>query len=199
MRPPGRHACPERDVELSAQDTAARFYRSAGAAAFSQFWRVGVTFAVDLLLRRWIPESDWGVWTWTLTAFLVLGAVRDLGLIYHVVRVRPRPYGNLLVLELGWGALLVATTFVGAPLLARANIDGGGDLVLVIRAMTLFLFFEGLASVPRTYFESELEVGRVVRPEILRNQTNPAFHRVSYVQDQLRTGPESMCRKLERG
>jgi PST family polysaccharide transporter len=35
--------------------------------------------------------------------------------------------------------------------------------------MTVFLFLEGLASVPRTYFESELEVGRVVRPEILRN------------------------------
>jgi O-antigen/teichoic acid export membrane protein len=154
---------------LSANQTAERFYRSAGAAAFSQFWRVGVTFAVDLLLRRWIPEADWGIWTWTLTAFLVLGALRDLGLIYHVVRVTPRPYGNLLVLELVWGAILVLTAFVGAPILALANVGAGGELVLVIRSMTLFLFFEGLASVPRTYFESELEVGRVVRPEILRN------------------------------
>ncbi|MCZ6725871.1 MAG: oligosaccharide flippase family protein, partial [Acidobacteria bacterium] len=155
--------------DLSAKNTAERFFRSAGAAAFSQFWRVGVAFGVDLILRRWIPPADYGVWSWALTAFLVLGALRDLGLIYHVVRVDPRPYGNLLVLELVWGSVLVVTTFFGAPLLARAYLETGSDLILVLKAMTLFLFFEGLAAVPKTYFEAELEVGRVVKPEIVRN------------------------------
>ncbi len=154
---------------MSAKNTAERFFRSAGAAAFSQFWRIGVALGVDLVLRRWIPEADYGLWGWTLTAFLVLGALRDLGLIYHVVRVHPRPYGNLLTLELVWGSILAAATFLGAPLLARANIDGGPDLILVLKGMTLFLLFEGLASVPKTYFEAELEVGRLVWPEIVRN------------------------------
>ena len=154
---------------MSAKNTAERFFRSAGAAAFSQFWRVGVAFAVDMLLRRWVPEADFGMWSWTLTAFLVLGALRDLGLIYHVVRVHPRPYGNLLVLELAWGTVLVATAFLAAPLLARGYLESSETLILVLKAMTLFLFFEGLASVPKTFFESELDVGRVVRPEIIRN------------------------------
>jgi len=154
---------------VSAKNTAERFFRSAGAAAFSQFWRIGVALGVDLVLRRWIPESDYGLWGWTLTAFLVLGALRDLGLIYHVVRVSPRPYGNLLTLELVWGSILTVATFLGAPLLARANIDGGADLVLVLKGMALFLLFEGLASVPKTYFEAELNVGKLVWPEILRN------------------------------
>jgi O-antigen/teichoic acid export membrane protein len=154
---------------VSAKNTAERFFRSAGAAAFSQFWRIGVTLVVDLLLRRWIPGGDYGLWGWSLTAFLVLGALRDLGLIYHVVRVNPRPYGNLLTLEAAWGSLLAVGIVVSAPFIARANVDGGPELVLVLRAMALFLLFEGLASVPKIYFESELEVGRLVRPEIVRN------------------------------
>jgi O-antigen/teichoic acid export membrane protein len=39
----------------------------------------------------------------------------------------------------------------------------------VIRVLCLFLFLEGLASVPRVYFENELEIGRTVLPEIVRN------------------------------
>jgi PST family polysaccharide transporter len=39
----------------------------------------------------------------------------------------------------------------------------------VIRAMSLFLFFEGLAIVPKTFFDAELRVGRTVLPEIIRN------------------------------
>lgn len=154
---------------MSAKTTAERFYRSAGAAAFSQLWRVGVTFGVDLLLRRWIPAADHGLWDWSLTAFLVLGAVRDLGLVYHVVRDDERPYGSLLRLELVWGGALVVITWFAAPLLAAGFQEARPDVVPVLRAMTLFLFFEGLASVPRTFFESELEIGRAVQPEILRN------------------------------
>ncbi len=127
---------------MSAKNTAERFYRSAGAAAFSQLWRVGVTFGVDLVLRRWIPAADHGLWDWALTAFLVLGAVRDLGLVYHVVRDRERPYGSLLRLELVWGAALVAATFLVAPLIATGFQEARADV---------------------------LQVGRAVKPEILRN------------------------------
>jgi PST family polysaccharide transporter len=35
--------------------------------------------------------------------------------------------------------------------------------------MSLFLLFEGLAIVPKTYFDAELRVGRTVLPEIIRN------------------------------
>jgi len=149
-------------------DTKQRFLRSTGAAAFSQLWRVGVTFVTEMVLRRVIPEADWGVWRWALTIFLVMGAVRDLGLVYHVVRVRPRPYGNLLALEAIWGGALMVLAFLGAPALAGAS-AGSPQVVAVLRALTLFLFFEGLSTVPRVYLEGELKIGRAVVPEIVRN------------------------------
>jgi len=154
---------------MSSTHTAAKLFRSAGAATFSQFWRVGVTLATTLVLKRVIPASDWGLWGWALPVFMVLGAIRDLGLVYHVIRIKPRPYGNLLALELVWGGVLVGATVLGAPLLGLGYSDPNPDLIPVLRAMALFLFFEGLASVPRVYFEGELAIGRAVLPEIVRN------------------------------
>ena len=154
---------------MSHDDARGRFLRSSGAAILSQGWRVLVTFGTMLVLKRLVPAGDWGLWAWSLTLFMILGSVRDLGLVYHVVRAKPRPYGNLLALEVVWGALLVGLTFVGAPLLARAYSGTHPEILTVLRAMTLFLFFEGLSTVPRTYFEGELKIGRAVAPEVARN------------------------------
>jgi len=154
---------------LSSQDTAKRFARSAGAAAFSQFWRVGITFGVRLILRRYIPLEDYGIWDWCFSFYLILGAARDLGLVYHVMRIKTRPYGNLLGVELFWGGGLALAAVLGAPWIARLNKAPAEDLVPAIQLMSLFLLFEGLAAVPRVFFESELSIGRAVVPEMVRN------------------------------
>lgn len=150
-------------------DTTTRFFRSTGAATFSQAWRVGVTFLTTYLLMRQVSEGAWGIYDWTVTIFLVLGALRDLGLLYHVIRLKPRPYGNVLAVEVGWGALLAIGTFLGADQIAHLFKGAGGDVAPVIRAFSLYLFLEGLSSVPRIYFDAELQVGRTVLPEIVRN------------------------------
>lgn len=128
-----------------------------------------VTFGTMMVLKRMIPAADWGLWNWALPLFLILGALRDLGLVFHVVRVKSRPYANLLAVELVWGGLLVGLTYLGAPLMARAYSDPHPDIVSVLRLLTLFLFFEGLSTVPRVYFEGELKIGRAVAPELTRN------------------------------
>lgn len=128
-----------------------------------------MTFGTQLVLRRYIPRQDWGLADWVLVAFLVLGALRDLGLPAHTIRAEGRPFGNLLALESIWGATLSVLTFVGAPLFLLALKDPHPETVPVIRAMVLFLFLEGLAQVPLVYFESELNVGRAVAPELSRN------------------------------
>ena len=151
------------------QDATRRFLSSSGAAIFSQLWRVVVAFGVSLILKRLIPAGDWGLWQWSLTVFMILGAVRDLGLVFHVVRAKSRPYGSLLALELFWGSAMVGLTFVGAPLLSRGFSEPHPDIVWVLRALTLYLFFEGLSTVPRVYFEGELKIGRAVAPELVRN------------------------------
>ncbi len=159
---------PETTPEV-ASDTTSRFARSTGAATFSQIWRVGVTFLITLALRRLILPGDFGLYDWALSVFLVLGAVRDLGLVYHIVRVPSRPYGNLLFVQLTWGVLLAIGALFGAGLIARGMVAPHPDVVPVVAALSAFLLLEGLASVPRVYFDAELRVGRTVAPEIARN------------------------------
>ncbi|MEE2777190.1 MAG: oligosaccharide flippase family protein [Acidobacteriota bacterium] len=152
-------------------DTTARFARSTGAATFSQLWRVGVMFVTQIVLMRLIAPPDWGLFEWTLALFMILGAVRDLGLVYHVVRVQPRPYGNLLAVELVWGGVLAAAAFAGVGVLALGFSESHESVAPVLRLFCLVLLLEGVAAVPKVYFDAELEVGRTVLPEILRNLT----------------------------
>lgn len=128
-----------------------------------------MTFGTHLVLRRFIPREDWALADWMMVVFLVLGALRDLGLPAQTIRTEGRPFGSLLALESIWGATLSLLTVAVAPLSLAALQDPHPDTVPVLRAMALFLFFEGLAQVPLVYFESELDVGRAVRPELIRN------------------------------
>ena len=154
---------------MSSAETTSRLFRSSGAATFSQVWRSGVTLLVWLVLRRLVPPADWGLYEWALAVFMILGAFRDVGFVYHIVRLEKRPYGNLLAVEAGWGSLLTLMTLIGAPALAWFLKEPHPQDLPVIRALGLFLLFDGLASVPRVYFDAELKVGRTVLPEILRN------------------------------
>ncbi|MEL7061610.1 MAG: oligosaccharide flippase family protein, partial [Acidobacteriota bacterium] len=148
---------------------AGRLVRSAGAASVSQIWRVGVTFATHMALRRMIPPDEMGVWTWAEPLFLLLAQVRDLGLPGHVVRDRERPFGTFFAVELRWGGALTALVLVAAPLLALAYHDTDAGAVSVIRALCLFLFVQGLGQVPMVFFESEIEVQRTIPAELARN------------------------------
>ena len=151
-------------------DITRRFLHSTGAAVFSQAWRVLVTLGVMVACRRLVPLDEYGLWNWVLPAFLILSAARDLGLVYHVIRIEPRPYGNLLALELVWGGTLSLLTVLFAPWLVSQALDSPIPVTVpIVQAMALFLFLEGLSSVPRVYFEGDLAVGKTVAPELLRN------------------------------
>jgi O-antigen/teichoic acid export membrane protein len=145
------------------------FLRSSGAAALSQLFRLVSVLGAQLLLRRWIPPADWGLFQWAMVVFLVLGAVRDLGLVHHVLRVEPRPWGNLLAVEMVWGGVLAVLALVLAPLGTRLFVGNHPDTVDVLRCLALFLFLEGLAAVPKVWLEGELNVGRAVMPELWRS------------------------------
>ncbi|MCB1037791.1 MAG: oligosaccharide flippase family protein, partial [Acidobacteria bacterium] len=174
---------------MKAEEAPARILRSAGAAALSQVWRIGVTFGVALVLRRNVPPADYGLWDWTFAVFMILGAIRDLGLPAHVLRLPNRPFGNLLWVECVWGGVLTAFAFWGAPLLALLFKDSDPRLVSVIRAMAAFLILEGLAQVALVYFEGELAIGRSLLPEVLRNLT---FATVAFVLASLDRGVWSL-------
>lgn len=148
---------------------AGRVMMSAGAASLSQVWRIGVTFATHMLLRRLIPPEEMGVWTWAEPLFLLLAQVRDLGVPGHIVRDEDKPFGNFLALQAAWGGTLSTLVFVGAPILALAYHDTDDAAPAVIRALCLFLFVQGLGAVPMVWFESEIQVQRTIPAELARN------------------------------
>lgn len=154
---------------MTAHDTARGLLRSSSAATLAQVWRMGLLLATNLLLRRLLPREDWGVWGWVETVFLVLAAVRDVGLPSHVVRLDPPPYGTLAAFQLGWGAVLAAAVTLGAPTLAQLFHDPVPAVVPVLRAMTIFMLLEGLAAVPLTWMERELKIQRTLLPEGVRS------------------------------
>ena len=157
---------------MSADATTSRgLLRSTGAATLLQLWRIGGLFATNLLLRRWVDVGSWGLWSWSESLFLVIAGLRDLGMSSHVVRLRPRPYGNFLLMQLVWGTALAALLLFAAPLLALANADNDPNTVPVLRALAVYLLLEGLATVPLVFFEAELAIERTVVPELARSVT----------------------------
>jgi len=144
--------------------------RSAGAATLSQVWRIAVTFATHLALRRMIPPEELGVWVWAEPLFIILAQVRDLGVPGHLVREeRPRPFGNFLGLQAGWGGLLAIGVVLAAPLIVFAYHDRSPEVVAILQVLALFLFVQGLGAVPMVYFESELRVDKTIPAELARN------------------------------
>lgn len=157
---------------MTAPDATARgLLRSSSAATLAQIWRMGLLLGTNIVLRRLLPAGEWGIWTWAESVFLILATVRDLGMPSHVVRLRPSPFGALLAVEAIWGALLATGVATAAPLLARLFSDPEPAVVPVLRVLVVYLLLEGLAAVPLTYLESELQVQRSLFPELLRGIT----------------------------
>lgn len=151
---------------------AQRLLASTGAATFSQVWRFAVTLATHMVLRRLVGPEQWGLYHWAVdTVFQLLPQIRDLGLPAQLVRSRDRPWRLYLGLQIGWGLVLGALVTVGAPVLASWYPSGGELVVSVCRFLVLYLILDGVAKVPVTYFEAELELGRTVVPELVRNLT----------------------------
>jgi lipopolysaccharide exporter len=144
--------------------TERRFLHSTLAAYGSQIGRVLIRAAGDLFLARLILPDDHGLFDLALGVVVVASIFRDVGLPYQLVRDERRPYGAVFLWVTASGALLTAALALGAPLLAP--FDPG--LPAILRVFALWVLLDGLAVVPKLFFERELQVGRLVAPEILR-------------------------------
>jgi PST family polysaccharide transporter len=144
--------------------TERRFLDSSVASYASQLGRLAISLAARMLLARLIAPEGHGVYELALRIVTVVAAVRDLGLPYHLMRDRDRPYGTVLVFVLASGALLTALVVLAAPLTVHLD----PELPAVLRVFAFWILLDGLVVVPRIYFERELRIGRLVVPEILR-------------------------------
>jgi len=150
-----------------APSTEQRVLRSTAASWAIQLARLGINFAARLALLRLVLPEGHGVYELALRIVTVAAAVRDLGLPYHLVRDPRRPYGTVLAFVTASGVLLTLLVAGAAPWLG-ALAPHTPQLPEVLRVFALWVLLDGLAVVPRAFFERELSIGALVAPEIWR-------------------------------
>lgn len=155
----------------AAQSTPRRFLASSLASYWSLGVRLVVGFVSRMVLARLLIPDDHGLYELALRIVTIAGALRDLGLIYHLIRDRRRPYGTVLAFTAGTGVAVTAALMIAAPLAGRLD----PALPEVLQVFALWVLLDGLSLVPRTYFERELRIGRLMMPEIARGLTTAAL------------------------
>jgi O-antigen/teichoic acid export membrane protein len=144
--------------------TEQRVLRSTAASYAIQLARLGINFGAKLALARLILPEGHGVYELALRIVTVASAIRDLGLPYHLVRDPRRPYGTVLAFTAALGSLITLLLIGVAPVFSRFN----PNLPLVLRVFAVWVLLDGLAVVPKAFFERELTIGNLVAPEIWR-------------------------------
>lgn len=149
--------------------TEQRVLRSTAASWAIQLARLGINVGARLTLAHLVLPADHGVYDLALRIVTVASAVRDLGLPYHLVRDPRRPYGTVLAFVTATGTFLTLALIAAAPLFAALTPELPADqLPMVIRVFALWVLLDGLAVVPKAFFERELSVGALLAPEIWR-------------------------------
>jgi PST family polysaccharide transporter len=141
-----------------------RVLRSTAASYAIQLARLGISFGAKLALARLILPDGHGVYELALRIVTVASALRDLGLPYHLVRDPRRPWGTVLAFTAATGTLITLMLIGLAPVFGRFN----PDLPLALRIFAVWVLLDGLAVVPKAFFERELTIGHLVAPEIWR-------------------------------
>jgi len=144
--------------------TEQRVLRSTMASYAIQLARLGINFGAKLALARLILPEGHGVYELALRIVTVASAVRDLGLPYHLVRDPRRPYGTVLAFTAALGGIITLLLIGVAPVFGRFN----PEVPLVLRVFAVWVVLDGLAVVPKAFFERELTIGNLVAPEIWR-------------------------------
>jgi len=148
--------------------TARGLLRSGSAATVAQAVRTLSLLLTHIVVRRYVPPAEMGIWNWIEPVFLLLATLRDLGVPTHVVRLFPRPHGTHLRVQLGWGAALALAVVGGAPWIVLAFEAPSAAVVAALRVMTVYMLLEGAAAVALTSFESELRIERTLPAELAR-------------------------------
>lgn len=144
--------------------TEKRFLRSMVAAGGSQIGRTALRLIADLTLARIILPENHGLFALAWSTVVIAGFVRDQGLPYELVRDPKQRFGTVLLWQIGAGIAVTLGLVLVSPWFSGLD----PDLPAVLRVLSLWILIEGLAVVPRVFFERELEVSRLVGPEIGR-------------------------------
>lgn len=142
------------------EETARRQLRGSGVLLSGRAISVGVKFAAQLLVVRYLAQADYGAWTYGLSAVAFFQGLSSLGLkrgvsrflpIYHEKEDYGRFFGTLVMVAAA--IVLAGTVIVGGyfafPDLVTGLVsgEGGGE---PLRVLTVMIFLVPLEAVDRT-------------------------------------------------
>ena len=128
-----------------------------------QFAKMVISFGSKIILARMIAPESWGIFAEALLIVTICGAIRDMGIPFHIVREKKSLYGNVLLIEIFMSVLLIILVQIFAPLSSFLN----ADLPTILRLFSGLIFLEGIAVVPKVFAEKELLIKRIIGFEIL--------------------------------
>lgn len=149
---------------MSSTSTERRFLDSTLAAYGSMAVRLVVAFATRAILARLVLPEAHGVYELALRTVIVVSAVRDLGLPFHLMRDPRKPYGTVLAFSLASGVVFTLGLVLAAPLFGGIDPDLPG----VLRVFSLWVILDAFVAVPKAFFDRELQIGRLFLPEVAR-------------------------------
>lgn len=136
---------------------------SLASSYVAHFFKMGISFGSRILLARLITPDHWGIFAELLLIITICGAIRDLGIPFHIIREKRNFYGNLLLIEIFMSILLIIIVQILAPLSSLLN----SNLPSLLRVFSLFIFIEGMGVVPRIFAQKQLQIRRTVICDIL--------------------------------
>lgn len=151
-------------AETQQESTPRRFLASSVASYWSLGVRLVVGFGARAVLAHLLLPDLHGLYELALRIVTIASAFRDLGLVFHLIRDERRPYGTVFAFSCFTGILVTAALIIAAPLAGVLDPRLPG----VLRVFAVWVLLDGLVGVPRTFFERELRIGRLVLPEIVR-------------------------------
>ncbi len=135
---------------------------SMASCYIGQVIKMIISAGTRIILARIILPESWGIFAEAMLIVTMCGAIRDLGIPFHLIREKKNYYGNALFIEVSMSLLLIGLVQIFAPLSSFLN----ADLPSVLRVFSLFIFLEGLAVVPKVFAEKELIIKKIIVCEI---------------------------------
>ena len=145
--------------------TERRFLQSTIAAYGSLSIRLVASFSARLVLARLILPEGHGLYELALRMVILASAVRDLGLVHHLIRDERKPYGTVLLFSISTGLVIT----MGLEILAGTFSFLDPGLPAVLRVLAPWIVLDSLIAVPKAFFERELRIREIAAPEILRS------------------------------
>jgi PST family polysaccharide transporter len=137
----------------------------------SQLGTTGSEILTKLVLARLILPSQWGLFAEAMLVVLAADVFTDFGLSQHIAREKKRPFGNVLLIRIGFSVIAIGLVELFAPYLRFFS----PAVVTPTRVLAPLILIKAVGTVPTVFVDRELIVHKSLIPQFARLGTMAAI------------------------